>query len=79
MHSPDARAGAMLLGDAVVELAGERLLVRADDAAGLNRHLVSSGVRVERLGPYVRDLEQVVLEASHAVPAVPDRRVEVLT
>ena len=79
VHSPDARSAALLLGDAVVEVAGERLLVRADDAAGLNRHLVTAGVRVARLGPYVRDLEQVVLEASSAPPApVPDR-VEVLT
>jgi hypothetical protein len=31
-----------------------------------------------RLGPYVRDLEQVVLEASHAVPAT-SPGVEVLT
>ena len=58
---------------------GERLLVRADDAAGLNRHLVSAGVRVARLGPYERDLEQVVLEASHVAPAPRPRRVEVLT
>jgi ABC-2 type transport system ATP-binding protein len=69
VHSPDARAAAMLLGDVLVEVEGDRLLVRADDPAGLNRHLVGSGVRVVRLGPYVRDLEQVVLEASHAVPA----------
>ncbi len=79
VHSPDARGAAMLLGDAVVEVDGQRLLVRADDAAGLNRHLVSAGVRVARLGPYERDLEQVVLEASSAVPAAPSRRVEVLT
>jgi ABC-type multidrug transport system ATPase subunit len=79
VHSPDARSAAMLLGDAVVDVEGDRLLVRADDAAGLNRHLVGSGVRVERLGPYVRDLEQVVLEASHAVPVAPGSRVEVLT
>ncbi|MGI3785811.1 MAG: ABC transporter ATP-binding protein [Janthinobacterium lividum] len=78
VHSPDARAAAMLLGDAVVEVDGERLLVRADDAAGLNRHLVSAGVRVARLGPYERDLEAVVLEASSSAP-VPPARVEVLT
>jgi ABC-type multidrug transport system ATPase subunit len=78
VHSPDVRTATMLLGDAVVEVAGERLLVRADDAAGLNRHLVGAGVRVARLGPYERDLEQVVLEASSAPPA-PVGRVEVLT
>ncbi len=79
VHSPDAGTAARLLGDAVVELAGERLLVRADDPAGLNAHLVSNGVRVVRLGPYVRDLEQVVLEASSAPPAPVPSRVEVLT
>ena len=79
VRSPDARSAAMLLGDAVVEVAGERLLVRADDAAGLNRHLVTAGVRVAGLGPYVRALEQVVLEASHVVEPTPDPRVEVLT
>jgi ABC-type multidrug transport system ATPase subunit len=78
VETPDARAAAMLLGDALVEVTGERLLVRADDAAALNRHLVTAGVRVARLGPYVRDLEQVVLEASSA-PAAPTPRVEVLT
>ena len=76
VHSPDARAAAMLLGDVVVEVAGDRMLVRADDAAALNRHLVSAGVRVARLGPYERDLEQIVLEASHVEPA-PARRIEV--
>jgi ABC-type multidrug transport system ATPase subunit len=79
VHSPDAHRAATLLGDGVVEVAGERLLVRADDAAGLNRHLVGAGVRVARLGPYERDLEQVVLEASHTVPPAPSRQVEVLT
>ena len=78
VHSPDARAAAMLLGDALVEVRGERLLVRADDAAALNRHLVGAGVRVARLGPYERNLEQVVLEASSTPPA-PVGRVEVLT
>ena len=76
VRSPDARAAAMLLGDVVVEVAGDRMLVRADDAAGLNRHLVSAGVRVARLGPYERDLEQIVLEASHREPA-PAPRIEV--
>ena len=77
VHSPDVRAATMLLGDAVVEVEGERLRVRADDAAALNRHLVSAGVRVARLDPYERDLEQVVLEASSA-PAAPAAPVEVL-
>ncbi|SER17405.1 ABC transporter ATP-binding protein [Microlunatus flavus] len=79
VHSPDAHAAARLLGDAVVEVAGERMLVRADDAASLNHHLVGSGVRVARLGPYERDLEQVVLEASSVPPAPVETRAEVLT
>jgi len=79
VHSPDARAALPLLGDAVVESGGERLLVRADDPAALNRHLVFAGVRVVRLAPYERDLEQVVLEASSAPPAPVESRVEVLT
>ncbi len=79
LHSPDAGAAAMLLGDAVVEAAGRRLLVRADDAASLNRHLVAANVRVERLGPYERDLEQIVLQASGVPPAPAERRVEVLS
>ena len=79
VHSPDAGAAARLLGDAVVDLRGPRLLVRADDAASLNHHLVGSGVRVARLGPYERDLEQVVLEASSVPPAPVEQRPEVLT
>ena len=43
---------------------GERLLVRADDVATLNAHLVGQGIRVAVIGPYRRDLERVVLEAA---------------
>ncbi len=52
VHSPDAAAAATLVGDAVVRLDGDRMLVRADVAADLNRHLVGAGIRVTRLGPY---------------------------
>jgi hypothetical protein len=52
-----------LLGSAVVSKDTDRLLVRSDDPAGLNAHLVGSGVRVLEVGPYRRDLERVVLEA----------------
>ena len=82
VHSPDAEAAARLLGDAVVDRTGQRLLVAAEDAAALNHHLVTAGVRVARLGPYERDLEQVVLEASSAPPAPPapsEERAEVLS
>jgi ABC-type multidrug transport system ATPase subunit len=79
VRSPDVQAATSLLGGAVVEATGERLLVRADDPARLNALLVGAGVRVARLGPYERDLEEVVLAASH-VPAPTDRPgVEVLT
>ena len=43
---------------------GDRLVVRADDPATLNRLLVDGGVRVQELGPERRGLEQVVLEAT---------------
>jgi ABC-type multidrug transport system ATPase subunit len=64
IRTPDAFGVASLLGSAVVTVAGERLLVRSDDPAGLNAHLVSAGVRVAAIGPYRRDLEHVVLEAA---------------
>ena len=66
VRSPDAFSAALLLGSAVSQVRGERLLVRADDPAGLNAHLVSQGVRVTEIGPLRRDLEQVVLEAGRA-------------
>ncbi len=62
--TPDAdRALAMLDGRVEVR-DGERLVVRADDAAALNASLVAAGVRVLELGPERRGLEQVVLEAT---------------
>jgi ABC-type multidrug transport system ATPase subunit len=64
IRTADAFGVASLLGSAVVTVEGERLLVRADDAAALNAHLVSAGVRVAAIGPYRRDLEHVVLEAA---------------
>ncbi len=79
VHTPDGAEASRLLGDAVVDLTGRRLLVQAGDAASLNHHLVVSGIRVERLGPYERDLEQVVLEASTTPPAPAEPRVEVLS
>ena len=64
MRTPDAFGVASLLGSAVVTVEGERLLVRADDASALNAHLVGEGIRVAYIGPYRRELEQVVLEAA---------------
>jgi ABC-type multidrug transport system ATPase subunit len=66
VRTPDSFRSASLLGDAVQRVEGERLLVRADDAAALNAHLVGHGVRVVEVGPYRRDLERVVLEAGSA-------------
>jgi ABC-2 type transport system ATP-binding protein len=67
VRSPDPLGCRALLGDDIVAVQGQRLLVRADDSARLNSHLVGSGIRVAAIAPYVRDLEQVVLEASTTV------------
>jgi ABC-2 type transport system ATP-binding protein len=64
VRTPDAFSCALLLGDDVVLVEGERLVVRSDDPAGLNAHLVGRGVRVEEVGIHRRDLERVVLEAA---------------
>jgi ABC-2 type transport system ATP-binding protein len=61
--TPDTAACRALLGDLVVLVDDDRLIVRSDDPAALNTHLVGHGVRVAEVGPYRRDLEQVVLEA----------------
>jgi ABC-2 type transport system ATP-binding protein len=63
VRTPDAFRCASLLGEAVVLVEGERLLVRSEDPAGLNAQLVGHGVRVVEIGFHRRDLEQVVLEA----------------
>ena len=63
VRTPDAFRCASVLGDAVVHVEGERLLVRSDDPAGLNAHLVGQGIRVVEVGFHRRDLERVVLEA----------------
>jgi hypothetical protein len=43
---------------------GDRLAVRHADAAELNARLVGAGLRVAEIGPELRTLEQVVLEAT---------------
>jgi ABC-2 type transport system ATP-binding protein len=63
VRTPDAFRCASMLGNAVVSVGGERLLVTADDPAALNAYLVGEGVRVAEVGPYRRDLERVVLDA----------------
>jgi ABC-2 type transport system ATP-binding protein len=68
VRTPDLARGKELLGVAVVSVVADRLLVRADDSAGLNAFLVGEGVSVDEIGPYRRTLEQVILEAE-AAPA----------
>jgi ABC-type multidrug transport system ATPase subunit len=63
VRTPDSFRCASLLGDAVVLVEGKRLLVRSDDPAGLNAHLVGNDVRVTEIGFHRRELEHVVLEA----------------
>jgi ABC-type multidrug transport system ATPase subunit len=63
VRTPDTDRSAELLGPVVVSLEGERLLVRADDAAALNAYLVGKEVRVDEIGPYRRTLEEIILEA----------------
>jgi ABC-2 type transport system ATP-binding protein len=62
--TPDADEALGVLDGRVEVRDGQRLVVRADDAAALNRLLVAAGVRVSELGPERRGLEQVVLEAT---------------
>jgi ABC-type multidrug transport system ATPase subunit len=62
--TPDWDTALGLLDGRVESRDGDRLLVRADDPAALNRLLVEGGVRVHELGPERRGLEQVVLEAT---------------
>ena len=64
LRTPDIARCVTLLGSAVVSKDTDLLLVRSDDPAGLNAHLVRYGVRVLEVGPYRRDLERVVLEAA---------------
>jgi len=73
LRTPDAARCAALLGGMVEAVSEDRLLVRAADAATLNAYLVAQDLRVSEVGPYRRDLEQVVLEATAHVPDAVDR------
>ena len=64
VRTPDIARAARLLGRAVTGHDGDRLLVVHDDPAALNAQLVQAGVRVERLAPEHRTLEDVVLAAA---------------
>lgn len=58
--TPDAVAAEALLGDAVQERDGERLVVASTDSADVNARLVAAGVRVQEIGPERQSLEQVI-------------------
>jgi ABC-type multidrug transport system ATPase subunit len=64
VHTPDAAAAAELLGSAIAEADGERLIVDDPDTAKLNARLVGAGVRVTELAPERHSLEQIVLAAT---------------
>ena len=75
--TPDGDRALALLDGRVERREGDRLVVRVQDPAGLNRLLVEAGVRVHELGAERRGLEQVVLEAT--ADAAQRRRPEVGT
>jgi ABC-2 type transport system ATP-binding protein len=66
LRTPDVTRAVSLLGGMVEDVQDERLLVRAADPAALNAYLVGQQLRVAEVGPYRRDLEQVVLEAGRS-------------
>ena len=66
VRTPDVDQARAILDGQVERVDADRLLVRHDDPAALNRLLVEGGVRVELLVPERRTLEDVVLEATGA-------------
>jgi ABC-type multidrug transport system ATPase subunit len=62
LHSPDVPAVAALLGDRVVEISDDQLVVTGTDPAALNSWLVGRGLRISELAVQRRSLEQTVLE-----------------
>jgi ABC-2 type transport system ATP-binding protein len=64
VRTPDVALARGLLDGQVESYDAESLLVRVDDAAGLNALLVRGGVRVNVLTPEQHTLEDVVLEAA---------------
>jgi ABC-2 type transport system ATP-binding protein len=62
--SPDAERVAVFLDGHVEQRHGDRLLVRHTDAAELNAHLVSQGLRISEIGPERRTLEDIVLSVT---------------
>jgi len=66
VRTPDPARARALLDGGIEHAAGDRLVVRAADAAELNARLVTAGVRVDALAPERRTLEDVVLAATGA-------------
>ncbi len=64
LRTPDQQRAVAILDGRVESRAMDSLVVLGTDAAELNALLVSSGVRVEEIGPLRRPLEEIVLEAS---------------
>ncbi|MBO0833662.1 MAG: ABC transporter ATP-binding protein [Actinobacteria bacterium] len=64
VHSPDAGRAAALLGDRVVERAGDRLIVAGGDATAVNAQLTAADLRVAEIGPERRSLEELVLSVT---------------
>jgi ABC-type multidrug transport system ATPase subunit len=62
VETPDAAVAMGLLDGSVEHRDGDRLLVRAADAAALNARLVAAGVRVRDLRAERRTLEDVIIE-----------------
>jgi ABC-2 type transport system ATP-binding protein len=62
LRTPDLPVAAALLGERVVELRDDLLVVTGADPAGLNSWLVNHGVRITELAEQRRTLEQAVLE-----------------
>jgi ABC-type multidrug transport system ATPase subunit len=62
LRSPDLPAVAALLGDRVVEISDDQLVMTGTDPAGLNSWLVGRGLRITELAIQRRSLEQTVLE-----------------
>ena len=66
LDTPDADQAAALLDGLVEHRDGQQLLVRSADAAALNARLVEAGLRVRAIGPYQRNLEDIVLAVTGA-------------
>ncbi|MFL6028097.1 MAG: ABC transporter ATP-binding protein [Friedmanniella sp.] len=79
LRTPDAARTAALLGGMVEQVCDDRLLVRAADAAALNRYLVGEQIRVTEIGPHRRDLEQVVLAAAAPPSPQPGEQADLRT